>query len=83
MADYVRYNPTLLFNNSDREVITMNYRHVAYNLATGEILLSPTCNALKRHVARRTRSDRKYGCRSIWAFSHRGFDGLRERGYIE
>lgn len=61
----------------------MDYRHVAYNLTTGEVLMSLTANALKRHVARHTASCRAWGePASVWVFSHHGTEGLAKRGYI-
>lgn len=50
----------------------MTYRHLAYNVATGEIINAPTGAILNRAVATNNRISRKYGFKGIsqWRFCH-------------
>ena len=51
----------------------MEYKHIAYNTETGEILMSATANALKRFV----KISAKDGGR--WIFAHQGYESLRKK----
>ena len=49
----------------------MDYRHSAYNLATGQIINCLYGNQLKKAVALTQRVDRElYGIEGQWRFSH-------------
>lgn len=50
----------------------MTYRHLAYNVHTGEIINAPSGAILNRAVATRKRIDRKYGYirNEHWRFCH-------------
>ena len=58
----------------------MKNRHVAYNLRTGEVIMTNNGNHLKRVVARNEAWDRRngYGC-GKWVFSHKGQKDLEKR----
>ena len=51
----------------------MEYRHVAYNTVTGEILMSVTANALKRFVKAHSEDGGR------WIFAHQGYESLRKK----
>ena len=51
----------------------MEYRHVAYNTETGEILTSATANTLKRFVKVRAEDGGR------WIFAHHGWESLRKK----
>lgn len=51
----------------------MEYRHIAYNTETGEVLMSATANTLKRFV----KVCAEDGGR--WIFSHHGLEALRKK----
>lgn len=49
----------------------LEYRHVAYNLSTGEIMNCNRGNYLKREVARTERVNRElYGISGQWRWCH-------------
>ena len=49
----------------------LEYRHVAYNLSTGEIMNCNRGNYLKREVARTERVNRElYSVRGQWRWCH-------------
>lgn len=52
------------------------YQHTAYNLATGEILQSPTGNSLKRAIKLTNRRNQLFApgerFRNTWRFCHDG-----------
>ena len=49
----------------------LEYRHVAFNLATGEIMSCNHGNRLKREVARTERVNRElYNVRGQWRWCH-------------
>lgn len=49
------------------------YKHIAYNLTTGEIVTCDTASYLKKDIRRQTKVNRKWGCNSNkWVFSHSG-----------
>ena len=51
----------------------MEYRHIAFNTVTGEILMSVTANALKRSVKARTEEGGR------WIFAHQGYESMRKK----
>lgn len=51
----------------------MEYRHVAFNTLTGEILMSVTANALKRSVKLHAEDGGK------WIFAHHGYESMRKK----
>lgn len=49
------------------------YKHIAYNLATGEIITCDTASYLKKVVRSQTKINKEWGCDSNkWVFSHNG-----------
>lgn len=49
------------------------YKHIAYNLTTGEIITCDTASYLKNVVRRQTKVNQEWGCNSNkWVFSHNG-----------
>ena len=49
------------------------YKHVAYNLTTGEVITCETASYLKKIVRYQTKVNQEWGCRSNkWVFSHNG-----------
>lgn len=48
------------------------FTHIAYNLATGEVLMSTRSNALRRRIARNEAWDiaNGYYAKSEWVFAH-------------
>jgi hypothetical protein len=48
------------------------FTHIAYNLATGEVLMSTRSNSLRRRIARNKAWDRANGyyAKSEWVFAH-------------
>lgn len=49
------------------------YKHIAYNLTTGEIFTCDTASYLKKVVRSQTKINREWGCNSYkWVFSHSG-----------
>ena len=51
----------------------MNYKHIAYNKDTGEVISTTTSNHLKRCVEHANRWAVKYGYPTgRWVFSHNG-----------
>lgn len=56
-----------------REVQIMNYKHIAYNKDTGEVISTTKSNHLKRLVERANRWAVRYGYPvGRWIFSHNG-----------
>ena len=51
----------------------MEYRHIAYNLTTGEVLTTTTANALKRMVKAWTTDGDK------WIFAHHGYESMKKK----
>lgn len=51
----------------------MEYRHIAYNLTTGEVLTTIHANALKRAVKAWTTNGDK------WIFSHHGWESIKKK----
>ena len=64
---------------------TFNQNHAACNLATGEIILCSSVNALKCRIRHNEDWDRAHGyyTKSEWVFAHGGnnsaYDKLREK----
>ena len=49
------------------------YKHIAYNLTTGEIVTCETASYLKKMVSQITKVNRAWGFHSNkWVFSHNG-----------
>lgn len=54
-------------------MIMENFKHVAYNTATGEVLMTTTGNALKRRVKETNAWAIRYGYPvGKWQFAHNG-----------
>ena len=52
-------------------------KHCAYNITTGEIIVAPTGNILKKRVAFSNTISRELGvANGYWRFGHRGLDNL-------
>ena len=52
-------------------MMTMDYRHTAYNVVSGQIINSEKGNSLKRAVAYTRKVDKElYGTSGQWRFSH-------------
>ena len=49
------------------------YKHIAYNLTTGEIITCDAASYLKKVVRSQTKINREWDCYSNkWVFSHNG-----------
>ncbi len=52
-------------------------KHCAYNITTGEIIVAPTGNILKKRVEFSNRISRELGYPiGYWRFGHKGLDNL-------
>jgi hypothetical protein len=52
-------------------------KHCAYNITTGEIIVAPTGNILKKRVAFSNRISRELGASNgHWRFGHKGLNNL-------
>ena len=51
----------------------LNYRHIALNAYTGEVICCRTANQLKRRIAYLSRSRKLFGEPVKWVFSHTGY----------
>lgn len=60
----------------------MTYRHLAYNIKTGEIINAPTGAVLKRAVAITNHIDRKHGFIGLgqWRFCHDSGNSWEKNG---
>ena len=59
----------------------MERRHLAYNIATGEIIVAPRAKMVKDTTKRISHYDLKhFGCKSEWRFCHDGGKRWRENG---
>ena len=51
----------------------MEYKHIACNTVTGEVLTTTTANSLKRMVKALTENGSK------WIFAHHGYESIKKK----